>query len=66
MAIKAMMPMPMIPTVRVVRNAWPRMERNATITISRNMDRDIPMGRRYEAVRVVRPIFAVEIQQDDV
>jgi len=36
-----MMPMPMIPTVKDVRNTWPRMDRKATETMSRhNVDGD--------------------------
>ena len=42
MAMSAMMPMPMIPTVKDVRNIWPRMDRTATETMSRhNVDGDV-------------------------
>ena len=41
MAMRAMIPMPMMPTVKDVRNAWPRMDRKATETMSRhNVDVD--------------------------
>jgi len=52
-AIRAMIPMPIIPTVRVVRNACPRMEPIATFICSINTDRDKLMPRRY------CPIFAL-------
>jgi hypothetical protein len=36
MAMRAMIPMPMMPTVSEVRRTCPRMERNATCTMSRH------------------------------
>ena len=38
MAINAMMPMPMMPMVKVVRRACPRIDRSATRVISRHKE----------------------------
>ena len=52
-AIRAMMPIPIIPTVRVVRNACPRMDPIATFICSIKTERVNLMPRRY------CPIFAL-------
>ena len=52
-AIKAMMPMPMMPTVNVVRNAWPRMDRRATNTMSRHNVFGDAMAQRYLSLDAV-------------
>ena len=52
-AIRAIMPIPIIPTVRVVRNACPRMEPIATFICSFKTERVNLMPRRYY------PIFAL-------